>query len=399
MNGIMGIANAQRTLDYIRIITEFISQPEYRDLIPIFSIVNEALISTIGRPQLTAFYLHAHDMIRGITGYGTGNGPYIAIHDGFAGLAQWADFLPGSDRFALDMHPYLAFNGDGNTSPIVDDDGTGTGEPGGVYVGRACGWAADVKTSQTAFGVSFSGEFSSGYNPCGLFLLGVDNNDTTTGDCELFTDSSAWNATLKQGVLDFTLASMDALQNWWFWTWKVGASSASGRVESPLWSYQHGLENGWIPPDPRVALGKCKPFGDDTPFTGPYSAWQTGGAGAGTIAVSASFPWPPTTISGVGGDDYAALPTYTPTGSISTLPPPELTPSVSQGNGWADPQDTASAMVTVSGCSYPNAWDSAGAVAPTAACPAGAAPLVTATPAITSASGVATTTSSSTAAV
>lgn len=54
MNGIMGIANAQRTLDYIRIITEFISQPEYQDLIPVFSIVNEALISTIGRPQLTA---------------------------------------------------------------------------------------------------------------------------------------------------------------------------------------------------------------------------------------------------------------------------------------------------------------------------------------------------------
>jgi glucan 1,3-beta-glucosidase len=50
----MGIANAQRTLDYIRIITEFISQPEYRDLIPVFSIVNEALLGTIGLPQLTA---------------------------------------------------------------------------------------------------------------------------------------------------------------------------------------------------------------------------------------------------------------------------------------------------------------------------------------------------------
>ena len=85
-------------------------------------------------------------MIRGITGYGAGNGPYIAIHDGFTGLAPWADFLPGSDRFALDMHPYLAFNGDSNTSPIVDDDGSGSGVPGGVYVGRACGWAADVKT-------------------------------------------------------------------------------------------------------------------------------------------------------------------------------------------------------------------------------------------------------------
>ena len=83
----------------------------------------------------------------------------------------------------------------------------------------------NLRGSQTAFGVTFSGEFSSGYNPCGLFLLGVDNNDTTTGACELFTDSSTWNATLKQGVLEFTLASMDALQNWWFWTWKVSLSS------------------------------------------------------------------------------------------------------------------------------------------------------------------------------
>ncbi len=28
---------------------------------------------------------------------GIGNGAYIVIHDGFAGLATWKDFLPGSD--------------------------------------------------------------------------------------------------------------------------------------------------------------------------------------------------------------------------------------------------------------------------------------------------------------
>lgn len=50
----MGIANAQRTLDYIRIIAEFISQPEYQDLIPLFSIINEALLSTIGKNELTS---------------------------------------------------------------------------------------------------------------------------------------------------------------------------------------------------------------------------------------------------------------------------------------------------------------------------------------------------------
>ena len=38
---VMGIANAQRTLDYIRIIAEFISQPEYSDVVTMFGILNE----------------------------------------------------------------------------------------------------------------------------------------------------------------------------------------------------------------------------------------------------------------------------------------------------------------------------------------------------------------------
>lgn len=49
----MGLANAQRALDYIRIITEFISQPEWVNVVPVFSIINEALVSTIGTEQMT----------------------------------------------------------------------------------------------------------------------------------------------------------------------------------------------------------------------------------------------------------------------------------------------------------------------------------------------------------
>ncbi|KAJ7929530.1 glycoside hydrolase superfamily [Mycena leptocephala] len=75
VNGVMGYANAQRMLDYIRVIVEFISQPQYKDLVPMFGIVDEALMSTIGRDRLTSFYLQAHNMIRGITGTG-----YIYIH-------------------------------------------------------------------------------------------------------------------------------------------------------------------------------------------------------------------------------------------------------------------------------------------------------------------------------
>ena len=84
----MGLANAQRTLYYIRVITEFISQTEYQDVIPIFGIVNEAVEQSIGINQLTSFYLQAHDMIRNnITGKGEGHGPVCFIS--FCGLWRW----------------------------------------------------------------------------------------------------------------------------------------------------------------------------------------------------------------------------------------------------------------------------------------------------------------------
>jgi hypothetical protein len=87
----------------------------------------------------------------------------------------------------------------------------------------------DLRISQTAFGVTVAGEFSSAINDCGLYLLGVGNAATYPGNCATFTDWQNWNQTFKQGVLDFSLASMDALQNWFFWTWKVREVLPRGR--------------------------------------------------------------------------------------------------------------------------------------------------------------------------
>ena len=42
--GTMGIANAERSLDIIRIITEFISQPQYAPVIPVFGLVHYSSI-------------------------------------------------------------------------------------------------------------------------------------------------------------------------------------------------------------------------------------------------------------------------------------------------------------------------------------------------------------------
>ncbi|KAJ7481290.1 glycoside hydrolase family 5 protein [Mycena galericulata] len=368
LNGIMGIANAQRAFGYIRIIAEFISQPEYRDVVQMFGIMNEALMSTIGQEQLFSFYLEAYNMIRTITGLGAGNGPYIGIHDGFESLSSWVGFLPGADRVILDTHPYFAFNNQPDSSPIA----TGTEpEPASTF---------SATLPRSAFGVTVAGEFSNGYNDCGLFLTGVNGTQSYGGDCSLWMDSSTWNATVKAGVMEFALASMDAMQDWFFWTWKVACAPHSMRRRRAL-AYQLGLEGGWMPTDPRTSQGTCGALGvgGDT-FDGIYSAWQTGGAGAGTIAPSVSSaigPWPPAQISHVPAAALTLLPTYTATGSVATLTyitpsatgnAAAVTPTVSIPNGWFDAGDTAPGVTAVAGCTYPDAWSALSSPAPTALC-------------------------------
>ena len=52
LNGPMGVANAQRMTEYIRVLAQFISQPEYEGVVQGFSPVNEPLMGIIGRDVL-----------------------------------------------------------------------------------------------------------------------------------------------------------------------------------------------------------------------------------------------------------------------------------------------------------------------------------------------------------
>ncbi|KAF8991502.1 glycoside hydrolase superfamily [Cyathus striatus] len=367
LDGVMGYANAQRALNYIRILTEFFSQQQYNNLVLIFGIINEAGYTTIGRDNLRSFYLQAYSMMRDITGIGEGKGAYMSFHDGFQSLASWSDFMRGADRVALDTHPYFAFS----HSPALEPLATGTGlNAGGVWPARACNsWGGNINNSRSAFGVTIAGEFSNGINDCGLFLNGVGGGSSYGGDCSFWQDSSTWNSTIKAGLNLFTLASMDALQDFFFWTWKIGNSTA-GLVESPLWSYQLGLQQGWMPTDPRTSVGTCAALGAGGPqFDGTFQPWQTGGTGAGAVEPTETqqWPWPPAQISHA-DDPVSQLPSYTPTAPVATLPPPALTPtptkSIDVGNGWFDSQDTAPAPTTIQGCTYPDPWNAIDADVP-----------------------------------
>lgn len=108
LHGPMGLANAQRALDYIRIFAGFVD--EHSTVIQMFSVLNEPLPDMIGLHELQSFYFRVYEQVRS-----SQVNVIMAIHDGFQRLSDWKMFLPGADRLALDMHPYLAFR-----APNVD---------------------------------------------------------------------------------------------------------------------------------------------------------------------------------------------------------------------------------------------------------------------------------------
>ncbi|KAJ7632162.1 glycoside hydrolase [Roridomyces roridus] len=364
--GPMGIANAQvASLDYVRIITEFISQPEYSSVVVMFGVTNE--------PQGNAIGL---DNVRLASGTGSGNGPLISYHDGFIGLSQWGGYLPGADRVSLDSHPYLCFSGQ-SASPIT------------TYNNAPCNaWGSEFNNTMEDFGFIVAGEFSNAVTDCGTYVNGVGQGTRyegtfagswpVMGDCESdWLNWQTWNSATKNAYKTFAQQSMDALQNWFFWTWKI-ANTTNGVVEAPQWSYSLGLQNGWMPTDPRSAIGAC---GNTSPFLGTLSSWQTGGAGAGTIpaSVTASLSWPPVVSASL-------LPTYTPQGTPITLPGPTFTTtsggstptaSINVGSGWLNSADTAGMMKPIAGCSYLDPWIGSTVSPPAPLCTGQAARAVT----------------------
>lgn len=143
----------------------------------------------------------------------------ISYHDGFNSLQSWAGFLSGADRIALDTHPYFAF-GDASAAPVSS------------YAPQACQtWGPMMNDSWTNFGVTAAGEFSLATNDCGLFVNGVGlgtryegtfNGGTGpgVGQCEQWDNWESWTPDIKSQMQQFGTSSMDALQNWFFWTWK-----------------------------------------------------------------------------------------------------------------------------------------------------------------------------------
>jgi|SRR5712672_176254 len=133
----------------------------------------------------------------------------ISFHDGFLGADNWAGFLPGADRIALDLHTYLCFT-------------TQSSSPMSARANEPCsGWGSMINSSMDAFGVTAAGEFSCAINDCGFNVNGVGlgtryegtypGYTTKVGDCSSSDEWENWSQSLKSSTKQFAMASMDSL--------------------------------------------------------------------------------------------------------------------------------------------------------------------------------------------
>lgn len=211
MNGAMGLANAQRSLDYIRTLAQFIAQPEYAPVIQMFGFLNEPNGNAISKSPIGSFYIQAHNIIREITGIGAGKGPMLSMHDGFLGVTQWYGDLAGADRMMLDQHTYMVFQ----DQPQGDLDA--------LKVMPCQWWASSTNTTSQQWGPNTAGEWSAAWNDCGLWVNNVGSGSRydgsydgyatkVTGSCTYWNDYTQWNQSTIDALNHFVSGSMDALQ-------------------------------------------------------------------------------------------------------------------------------------------------------------------------------------------
>ncbi|GAA5863875.1 hypothetical protein JCM8547_006091, partial [Rhodosporidiobolus lusitaniae] len=403
LHGPMGYANAQRALDYVREVAGFLAREEVRHIIPMYSLLNEPMLAVIGPDALRSFYAEAYETVRNVTGYGKGKGPFLALHDGFKGTRRWYNFLEsrplrsspssssgsgmqkfgssvdGLDRVALDSHRYLAF-----AEPDLREVGEQVMKP-------CLKWAPEFNKTATSFGLALSGEWALAVNDCGRFLNNVFEGtrlegtfpsqenplyppSAPEGTCEFWEDYTAWTDDFKAELIDLALAQMDTFQNWFYWTWKTTPSLLirPSLAANPLWSYSLGLQEGFIPRDPREAHDFCFSYplserarrkaaekvknedeeGDDELTTVPkrvplgrLKPWKVGDAVSSSSSSSAGttepghlspaakarerVAWPPLEFDspagefGAGGVLVSRLPRYARTGRGLVLPGPD----------------------------------------------------------------------------
>ncbi|KAH9903048.1 glycoside hydrolase family 5 protein [Cubamyces lactineus] len=233
-------SNVNRTLDIIRFMADQIG-----GMIDVLELLNEpAGYQSDINGVIGSYWQDAYQAVRDVAGASLN----VMIGDAFLGVGNWDGFLtaPSAHGVLMDYHEYQVFNY--NQLGFSEDD----------HINSSCQVLSTLQAYADSNLYTVSGEWSNAITDCAKWLNGrgvgarwdgtyqPGSGQQVFGSCDGYTgDSSTWSDEYKTFLRKYwesQVAIGEAVQGWIFWTWKA--------ENADEWSYQKGLEGGWIPQDP-----------------------------------------------------------------------------------------------------------------------------------------------------
>ncbi|KAF8149962.1 glycoside hydrolase family 5 protein [Crassisporium funariophilum] len=239
--------NIARTVDTVRYLAEnLVASGDGADgVVGVVELLNEAAGFRGGdwASAVRGFWEDGYDAVR----QGAGGGVKVMIGDAFLGVQSWTNFLtaPRAQGVMMDFHEYQIFS-DLELDRSFDE-----------HIDFACSYHSSLSSYASSNLWTVVGEWSNAVTDCARWLngRGVGSRWDATwfppqsrfhGSCANFTGSmDGFSADYKAFLRKYWEVQVEVgenVQGWVFWTWKA--------ENADEWSYQKGLEGGWIPQDP-----------------------------------------------------------------------------------------------------------------------------------------------------
>ncbi|KAI0264501.1 glycoside hydrolase [Gloeopeniophorella convolvens] len=241
--------NVDATLNVIQVIAS-----ELGPQVDAIELLNEAagFLGSAWDSAVRSYWKNGYGVVR----QAAGSNPVVVIGDAFEGVDNWEGFLPfpQNTRVMMDYHEYQIFS-DPELARTEDE-----------HIQFAC---QNLLPTLAGFAPgnmwTITGEWSTATTDCAQWLNGrgvgarwdgsIGGGGQVFGSCEGLTGnwstfSDDYIATLRK-YWEVQVDVGEAADGWIYWTWKTESADE--------WSYQKGLEGGWIPQDPtqRLYPGLC----------------------------------------------------------------------------------------------------------------------------------------------
>ncbi|KIJ53493.1 glycoside hydrolase family 5 protein [Sphaerobolus stellatus SS14] len=234
--------NVQRTDNIIKTLANMFK--DQTDTVTVIAPLNEPAGFDSGvLPVVEQYWFDSYGNIRFPFGNSQESNLVELIHDAFQPLSSWNGFeaAPNFQGVMMDTHIYQMFS---DADVALSQSG---------HIASACGQASSLTSFKTLWTVV--GEWTTASTDCapnlngrgvGSRFDGSFSGETPVGSCTGLTGSassfSSSYKTFMRQYFEAQTSTYELNQGWIYWTWK--AENADD------WSYQAGLQGGWIPQDP-----------------------------------------------------------------------------------------------------------------------------------------------------